>query len=196
MTSHHAIWQWRQLWRLVKWLEKCLARGNGKQIWISFKYERLPNLCYWCGRLIHEDKDYEIWIDSEGTLKPKDRQFGLGLRAPAFISTRKTRLTMSGFYTMRRKFEVTTSPSLMDADNPDNSGQMLMKFKEKVQDGGWNRKTGHEASQSSSPNMICNAQLCVTHMIEMQTESMQGNNCGDYSAFKPVFNTNFVTDTP
>ena len=22
---------------------------GGKQAWISFKYERLPNLCYWCG---------------------------------------------------------------------------------------------------------------------------------------------------
>ena len=22
---------------------------GGKQVWISFKYKRLPNLCYWCG---------------------------------------------------------------------------------------------------------------------------------------------------
>ena len=48
---------------------------GGKQVWISFKYERLPNLCYWCGRLTHNDKDYELWIDSEGTLKLEQREF-------------------------------------------------------------------------------------------------------------------------
>jgi len=26
---------------------------------VSFKYERLPNLCYWCGCLMHDDKDCE-----------------------------------------------------------------------------------------------------------------------------------------
>ena len=31
-------------------------RGD-KQIWISFKYERLPNICYWCGCFDHDDKD-------------------------------------------------------------------------------------------------------------------------------------------
>ena len=64
---------------------RLISLENGKQIWISFKYERLPNLCYWCGHLTHDDKDCEIWIDSEGTLKPKDRQFGPGLRALAFV---------------------------------------------------------------------------------------------------------------
>ena len=48
---------------------------GGKQVWISFKYERLPNLCYWCGRLTHNDKDCELWIDSEGTLKLEQHEF-------------------------------------------------------------------------------------------------------------------------
>ena len=37
-------------------LSLSLCRGRlifvgegGKQLWISFKYERLPNMCYWCG---------------------------------------------------------------------------------------------------------------------------------------------------
>ena len=25
--------------------------------WLSFMYERLPNLCYWCGHLTHDDND-------------------------------------------------------------------------------------------------------------------------------------------
>lgn len=46
-----------------------VSLGKEKQIWVSFKYERLPNLCYWCGHLTHDDKDCELWIDSEGTLQ-------------------------------------------------------------------------------------------------------------------------------
>ena len=36
--------------------------------WVSFKYERLPNVCYWCGQLNHFDRDCEQWIESSGTL--------------------------------------------------------------------------------------------------------------------------------
>ena len=103
---------------------------------------------------------------------------------------------MPGNYTTMRKFKVTTPPSPMNLDNPDNLGQMPMKLKEKVQDGGQNRETRHEAGQSSNLDMVCNTQQCVTHVTEVRTKSMQGNNFGDYSTFKPVFNTNSITDTP
>ena len=94
---------------------RLISLENGKQIWISFKYEQLPNLCYWCGRLTHDDKDCEIWIDSEGILKLEDRQFGPRLGALAFIQTRKMGLTVPGFYTVRKKSEI--SPSPMDVGN-------------------------------------------------------------------------------
>ena len=47
----------------------CLVtmRGNEK-VWVSFKYVRLPNICYWCGCLDHDDKDCELWLNSEGSL--------------------------------------------------------------------------------------------------------------------------------
>ena len=41
---------------------------NGKKSWVTFKYERLPNICYWCGRMDHSNRDSEIWLDSEGSL--------------------------------------------------------------------------------------------------------------------------------
>ena len=44
---------------------------NDKQIWVCFKYERLPNLCYWCGHLTYAEKDCELWIESEGTFRPE-----------------------------------------------------------------------------------------------------------------------------
>lgn len=47
-------------------ITKPLCRGrkiglsNGEEGWVSFKYELLPNLCYWCGRLTYYDKDCSI----------------------------------------------------------------------------------------------------------------------------------------
>lgn len=41
---------------------------NRLKEWVSFKYERLPNVCYWCGQLNHFDGDCEQWLESSGTL--------------------------------------------------------------------------------------------------------------------------------
>lgn len=38
---------------------------DGEVGWIRFKYKRLPNMCYCCGRLSHSDKDCELWIQSQ-----------------------------------------------------------------------------------------------------------------------------------
>ena len=43
---------------------------------VSFKYKRLLNMCYWCGCLTHDDRDYEMWIESEGSLLVDSRRFG------------------------------------------------------------------------------------------------------------------------
>ena len=40
-----------------------------------FKYERLSNICYWCGRVTHDDKDCPILLKSKWALKMKDQQF-------------------------------------------------------------------------------------------------------------------------
>ena len=34
-----------------------VALGKEEQVGVNFKYECLPNLCYWCGRLTYDDKD-------------------------------------------------------------------------------------------------------------------------------------------
>ena len=74
---------------------------GGKQAWIAFKYERLPNLCYWCGRLTRDDKDCELWIDNEGTLKVEQHEFGPQLRAPPFVATKKNMVL--GYYAVKKK---------------------------------------------------------------------------------------------
>lgn len=44
---------------------------NGSKGWVSFKYKHLSNICHWCGCLNHFDKDYDLWIESSGTLTQK-----------------------------------------------------------------------------------------------------------------------------
>ena len=39
---------------------------------ISFCYKRLPNICYWCGLLSHDDKDCVLWLNNKGTLITDD----------------------------------------------------------------------------------------------------------------------------
>lgn len=38
---------------------------NGKNMWVKFRYERLPNICYWCGYLDHGDKECKMWIEAK-----------------------------------------------------------------------------------------------------------------------------------
>ena len=48
--------------------ERIFTLDNRLKGWVSFKYERLPNVCYWCGQLNHFDGDCEQWLESSGTL--------------------------------------------------------------------------------------------------------------------------------
>lgn len=54
--------------RVLVGTSKPLCRGrkicmeDGKVGQIRFKFERLPNLCYWCGLLTHSDKDCDLWV--------------------------------------------------------------------------------------------------------------------------------------
>lgn len=68
-------------------LSKPLCRGhklglaNGGEWWVSFKYERLPNFCYWCGILSHGEKDCDLWLKNQETLRREDQGYGMWLRA-------------------------------------------------------------------------------------------------------------------
>ena len=64
----------------------------------SFKYEKLLNFCFWCGRLNHSDKNCELWIESKGTLTPDQQQFNSTLRAAPYSSAGKDVIYVLGFY--------------------------------------------------------------------------------------------------
>ena len=68
---------------------RMVSFGQSTEKWVFFKYERLPNLCYWCDCLNHDDRDCEVWLDSEGSLKVEEQKFGPWFRAPPVSRVQK-----------------------------------------------------------------------------------------------------------
>ena len=81
---------------------KPLCRGrkifkeDGKVGWVRFKYERLPNLCYWCGLLMHVDKYCDLWVKSRGSLIEDDQQYGGWLHASLINPKKCTMVRVKG----------------------------------------------------------------------------------------------------
>lgn len=72
------------------WLE-------GKVIgWAALKYERLPNFCYWCGLVSHDDRDCDRWLGSKGSLWKEDQQYGDWMRAKTEFSVRRSSIFVQG----------------------------------------------------------------------------------------------------
>ena len=70
---------------------------------MSFKYECLPNICYWCRCLDHSDRDCEKWIESDGTLDSKEREYGPWIRAAPTQARQKPVVVVPGFCEVRKK---------------------------------------------------------------------------------------------
>ena len=39
---------------------RVITLENGEKSWVHFQYERLPNMCYWCGCLNHDNKQCKL----------------------------------------------------------------------------------------------------------------------------------------
>ena len=53
-----------------------LTQDQTDKVWVSFMYAHLPNICYWCGHLSHDDKDCILLLNRKGTLTLENQQFG------------------------------------------------------------------------------------------------------------------------
>ena len=52
----------------------CKLWSEGKHIgWALLKFECLPNFCYWCGRVNHNERDCEVWLQGRGKLKKENQ---------------------------------------------------------------------------------------------------------------------------
>lgn len=58
-----------------------LGQGSGTPLWIDFKYERLPNICFTCGRFDHERRLCPVLSAHMHSTRLRTVKFGLWLRA-------------------------------------------------------------------------------------------------------------------
>lgn len=82
---------------------RVLSLEDGEECKVSFKYESLPNICYWCGCLDHSNRECEKWIESDGTLEIREREYGPWIRAAPTQVRRKLVVVVPSFYETRKK---------------------------------------------------------------------------------------------
>ena len=79
-----------------------LSRGrkvlisNDREVWVNFKYEKMPNFCYWCGMVSHDAKECKVWLSSKGSLSLDQQEFGPWLRADPFSVGKKSFMFVPG----------------------------------------------------------------------------------------------------
>ena len=74
-----------------------IGLSNGEESWVSFEHERLPNLCYWWGRITHHDKDCLVWQKRKGALNEGDQQFRSWLLASTLNIVKKMLVRVAGY---------------------------------------------------------------------------------------------------
>lgn len=150
---------------------QAISVESGKTMWISFKYERLPNICYRCGRLEHDDRDCDLWLESEGSLTDNQKQFGPTLRAAPFVPSRKSVISVSGFYKSKlsspvknahRETEGRAEPMMMNrkAPIPDSDPAAVNKPE----------KSGSVTHQQLSEEAVILESISVTHNVRECSE--------------------------
>ena len=76
---------------------------DNEKVWVTFRYKRLPNICYWCGCLDHGDMECDLWIQSKGTLQKSSQQYGSWLRATLSGASKGNVIRVSGYYEDRKE---------------------------------------------------------------------------------------------
>ena len=73
-----------------------VALDDDNERWIAFKYEKLPNFCYWCGLISHDGKDCDLWLARKETGHTEPTEYGPWLRAMPFNPGKTAFLVVSG----------------------------------------------------------------------------------------------------
>lgn len=64
--------------------------GKDCEVWVTFKYEKMPSFCYWCGLVSHDAKECSFWLSSKGSLSLDQQWYSAWLRADPFSARKKS----------------------------------------------------------------------------------------------------------
>lgn len=73
-----------------------VALNDKDEVWVSFKYEKLSNFCYWCAKVSHTNKECEKWLASKGNLTLDQQEYGAWFRAPPYNTGKTHFMKVSG----------------------------------------------------------------------------------------------------
>lgn len=148
---------------------------EGGKIWVNFRYERLPNLCYQCGCLDHGDRDCDIQIQSKGTLKTEEQQFGSWIRATQLGPTKNSDVRVSGFYENKAENMSTQRRREMKSSSEAKS---IPKSKAGFQT---NKETTDMEADSVEPQTTKSHKLTFANIIPIPVVQDHGNKGGEFA---------------
>ena len=94
--------------------------GDLSQLWVEFKYERMPILCYLCGMVTHDENDCLAGLRRTDQMKVEDKPCGTWLRATP-ERFQKPQLVLASSCDLDKEVQRNTFSFAQDATIPDRS---------------------------------------------------------------------------
>ena len=138
--------------------------------WVSFMYERLPNLCYWCGQLTHDDKDCSLWLRSRGSLAPSEQQFGPWMRASQYNPMKKTVVEVQGYESVNAARKQSFGGITKGMDKEKGSQRMMTRTEEVANVGSGSAVTGEGVTAGENQSLTD-----FTDTLNAIDEAINGN---------------------
>ena len=164
--------------------------------WVSFRYERLQNFCFWCGHLDHIDKDCAVWVRGNGTLKAEDQQYGVWLRAKQFNLSRKSFVEVKGFSTFTSSTPSSSGLNVIECPDDVNSMEVAPSMLEQRGKGGLDWLKGCSdvpGINSTCPDVVSTREVSP-NVVEKLTALVPTNYELPSTSIVVVSNSNKVLD--